>query len=78
MSRMGVLKFVVVIIDDILIYSKSPEEHATDLREVLMKLIERSLFINVKKTILPKRGQITRTHDHPVPRSAKDVQKTSH
>jgi hypothetical protein len=37
-------KFVVVFIDDILIYSKNEEEHATHLRVVLMGLREHQLY----------------------------------
>jgi hypothetical protein len=37
-------KFVVVFIDDILIYSKSPEEHAMHLKLVLEKLREHKLY----------------------------------
>jgi hypothetical protein len=37
-------KFVVVFIDDILIYSKSKEEHATHLRVVLTRLREHKLY----------------------------------
>jgi hypothetical protein len=36
-------KFVVVFIDDILIYSKSPEEHAEHLKLILEKLREHKL-----------------------------------
>jgi hypothetical protein len=37
-------KFVVVFIDDILIYSKSKEEHATHLQVVLTRLREHKLY----------------------------------
>jgi hypothetical protein len=37
-------QFVVVFIDDILIYSKSPEEHEDHLRVVLQKLREERLY----------------------------------
>jgi hypothetical protein len=33
-------KFVVVFVDDILVFSKTEEEHAEHLRLVLQKLIE--------------------------------------
>ncbi|XP_019083993.1 PREDICTED: uncharacterized protein LOC109125859, partial [Camelina sativa] len=36
--------FVIIFIDDILVYSKSPEEHALHLRAVLEKLREQKLF----------------------------------
>ena len=42
-------KFVVVFIDDILIYSKNKEEHAEHLRIVLTRLRERKLYAKFSK-----------------------------
>lgn len=42
-------KFVVVFIDDILVYSKSEEEHAEHLRVVLEVLREKKLFAKLSK-----------------------------
>ena len=42
-------RFVVVFIDDILIYSKSPEEHEIHLKQVLQVLREKSLYANPTK-----------------------------
>ena len=42
-------KFVVVYIDDILIYSKTEEEHAEHLRLVLTKLHEHRLYAKFSK-----------------------------
>ena len=39
-------KFVMVFIDDILIYSKNEEEHAEHLRIVLQRLREHKLYAN--------------------------------
>ena len=42
-------KFVVVFIDDILIYSKNDEEHAQHLRIVLTRLREYKLYVKFSK-----------------------------
>ncbi|XP_019097803.1 PREDICTED: uncharacterized protein LOC109131369, partial [Camelina sativa] len=40
---------VIIFIDDILVYSKSPEEHAVNLRAVLEKLREQKMFAKLSK-----------------------------
>ena len=42
-------KNVIVFLDDILIYSKTPEEHAAHLREVLCRLRQYKFFANMDK-----------------------------
>jgi hypothetical protein len=42
-------KFIVVFIDDILIYSKSEEEHAQHLRVILQRLRDHQLYANFSK-----------------------------
>jgi hypothetical protein len=42
-------KFVVVFIDDILVYSKSEEEHAEHLRMVLTRLKDHQLYAKFSK-----------------------------
>jgi len=41
-------RFVVVFIDDILVYSKDKDEHTTHLRTVLQTLREHQLYDNLK------------------------------
>src|SRR3954453_9676270 len=42
-------QFVVIFIDDILIYSQTPQEHAEHLRIVLSVLQEKQLFAKLRK-----------------------------
>ncbi|KAJ8333610.1 hypothetical protein SKAU_G00416180 [Synaphobranchus kaupii] len=42
-------KCVFVYIDDILIFSKSPQEHVLHVREVLQRLLENQLFVKAEK-----------------------------
>ena len=42
-------KFVMVHVDDILIFSKTLEEHLIHIRKVFDKLREEKLLINLKK-----------------------------
>ena len=42
-------RFVIVFIDDILVYSGSPEEHSEHLRIVLQALRERHLYAKLSK-----------------------------
>ena len=42
-------KFVVVFIDDILVYSRSQEEHIEHLRNVLQTLKEKQLYAKLSK-----------------------------
>jgi hypothetical protein len=43
-------KFVIVFLDDILVYSKSEEEHEHHLRMVLQVLIEHQLYSKLSKS----------------------------
>jgi cell fate regulator YaaT (PSP1 superfamily) len=42
-------KFIVVFIDDILVYSKNEEEHTEHLHMVLQKLREHQLYMKLSK-----------------------------
>jgi hypothetical protein len=42
-------KFVVVFINDILVYSRSEEEHEGHLRLVLLKLRDHKLYVKLSK-----------------------------
>ena len=42
-------KFVLVFLDDVLIYSANPQDHADHLRKVLGKLREHQLFAKASK-----------------------------
>jgi hypothetical protein len=56
-------KFVIVFLDDILIYSKSKEEHEHHLRLVLQVLREHQLYAKLSKcSVLSKEDQLLGTH----------------
>ena len=42
-------KFVIVYLDDIMIFSKTKEEHLEHVRQGLQRLKEKKLMINLKK-----------------------------
>ena len=48
-------KFVIVYLDDILIFSKTLEEHLLHIHSVLERLREEKLLTNMKKCIFAKR-----------------------
>ena len=48
-------KFVLIFIDDILIYSKTEEEHEQHLKIVLQNLREHKLYVNFDKCDFYKR-----------------------
>jgi hypothetical protein len=52
-------KFVIVFLDDILIYSKSEEEHEKHLRMVLQVLREHQLYAKLSKCSFYQRKYIT-------------------
>ena len=49
-------KFVIVYLDDILIFSKTKEEHFRHVRSVLEKLQQNKLLINLKKCTFFRRN----------------------
>jgi hypothetical protein len=48
--------FVMVFIDDILIYSKSEEEHAQHLRVILQQLRDHQLYAKFNKCVFLAEG----------------------
>ncbi|KAL9308464.1 putative nucleotidyltransferase, Ribonuclease H [Arabidopsis thaliana] len=48
-------EFVIIFIDDILVYSKSPEDHEVHLRRVMEKLREQKLFAKLSKCSFSQR-----------------------
>jgi hypothetical protein len=50
-----IYQFVIVYLDDICIYSKSPEEHLDQIRQVLMALRKNKLWIKIVKCCWAKR-----------------------
>ena len=49
-------KFVLVFLDDALIYSANPQDHANHLRKILGKLREHQLFRKASKCEILKRS----------------------
>ena len=43
--------FVVVYLDDILVFSKTPTEHSRHVRQVLQRLLENRLFVKAEKCV---------------------------
>ncbi len=50
----GHLPFVLVYLDDILVFSKTPEEHVQHLRQVLEVLRREKLYAKMSKVLLPQ------------------------
>ena len=48
--------FVILYLDDILIYSKDLEEHHNHVRQVLQKLLENNLYVKLPKWEFVKIG----------------------
>lgn len=57
-------QFVVVFVDDILIYSRIQEEHEQHLRWVLTRLKEHKLYAKFSKWVLDKTDRFPRSYYH--------------
>jgi len=58
-------KFVLVFLDDILIYSKDEEEHEKHLRMVLQVLREHQLYTKLSKCYFDKRAMLSPKMESP-------------
>ena len=54
-------KFVLIFIDDILVYSKSDAEHEVNLRKVLETLKEHQLYAKLSNCDFHKKSTVLRT-----------------
>ena len=66
-------RFVIVYLDDTLIFSKTLEDHMMHIHKVFEKLREKKLLINLKKCSFVKKEKVKAILEWPTPRSVTEV-----
>eukprot|EP00833_Pecoramyces_ruminatium_P005257 jgi/Orpsp1_1/1179289/evm.model.c7180000068770.1 len=68
-------KFVILYLDDILIFSDDLETHHKQVRQVLETLLENNLYVKLEKCVSTDPKKIKSIKEWPIPTCVKDVQR---